>query len=658
MNYLYEQCLGRALANTWIEITIYIWTITEMLSVFSFWTKTTVFLSWLISLIILLIWGYVRGFWEQLQKQILRNSEFWSKYNVYNRWLIVIGIYFVFVLAISILSSQYNVDSLVYHLPRIMHWIQNRSVGHFAAWFEAQVRYPCLSEYLVAQIYLLGCSDRLANLVQTFAYLGSSVMVFSISRKIGVSYKAAFTASVLYLLMPMAIAQAYSTQTDNIAGLFLLTYIFYILDFMRAQSLKIDKNGFRMAFFLSSNVMLGYLCKPTICFVMLVFFLGMCIIRLWRKDSLAVLMGYIVIGLTVAVMMGIPLYVKNYKTYISTEKIVEEQENLEENIAINSTVNDIEKEKNVSLVNTNQALTPDIFNVQDALKDPKLLIITCLQNVGRNSLSVCFPKYNEQWLTLIVKIGEWLGRDITAFKIPDDAAFFYQDMASNPCIMMLALLICFAIIFRISKPNKQQVIYVFCSVAGFLLQCGLMGYTHYRTRYLVGAMGVLCPAIAVGIDNLRVRDSYRNIIMALGMFGATIGGINTYSYELPRVKESFEGENIHQYFLGSEENEYVYAEMIRCINENGFKNIGLDGTLYLEYPLWQSVEELERVESVNITEQHMRQYEDMTYNPDCIVKVVSDKDEVSEGNLLECHGVTYRCIWLIHWYEEYYCLYA
>lgn len=645
INYTKKKSIPGAIADTWLEVTFLIWGMTEVLSIFHIWTSWAVMITWLLCGLIISLFAWKQKTFLEAKNVFLLTGDIPGKMKKYKGWMILFGTYFILVLILGMLSGQYNMDSMVYHLPRIMHWIQNKSVGHFAAGFEAQVRYPCLSEYLVGQIYLAGLSDRFANMVQTSAYIGSSIMVYGVARKLGASYKPAFMATAVFLCMPMAVAQAYSTQTDNIAGMFLIVYIYNILDFIFAEKLQMDRDGCKKAFFLASNVMLGYLCKPTICFTMVVFFAWMCIVRIYRRDKVSVLIKYVLLGAFIAIVIITPLFLKNYHTYTAVDKAEAQQ----------ASEND---DGGVSVIHTDQALTPDLFNTTNAIKDPKNFIVVCLENIGRNSMSICFPQYNEKWVVLITKIGGWLHQDTSTFKIPDNASFFYQDMASNPWVMFLTLLMGAVVLLRVSKTNRTQTLYILCAIFSLVLQCALMGYTHYRTRYLIGVMAVLCPGIAVAIEKLRVKEGIRDIVISCAIAGACVGAANTYSYEVPRIKESVEGEALHQYFIGNLEDEYLYSEMGRIINENNYSKIGIDNMLYMEYPLWKAVDKLDRLECVNISSKYTRQYEDVTYEPDCIVRVVSEEEPIEDGDLMECHGASYQCIWSIHWYQNYFCLYA
>ena len=71
-----------------------------------------------------------------------------------------------------------NWDSLTYHLPRVMHWIQQQSVEHYPTGNTRQLEFAPWSAFVVTNLHLLHGTDRLDNLVQWFAML-SCVMVTS-----------------------------------------------------------------------------------------------------------------------------------------------------------------------------------------------------------------------------------------------------------------------------------------------------------------------------------------------------------------------------------------------------------------------------------------------------------------------------------------------
>lgn len=642
---------ARSLANSWLCIVLFVWCVTEGLSFFHIWTKTGVVISWIIILVFLGAAFFQKNLLSDL-KQYFRGSGKCQKiYNEYGKILFLLIFFWFFVLVTAVLSSQSNVDSLKYHLPRIMHWIQNKSVGYYATNTDLQVRYPALSEYLVSQIYMLCTNDRMANLVQTGAYICSGIMVFGISRKLGVTVRFSFAALTIYYMMPMAIAQLYTTQTDIIAGMFLLVYVYFILDLVKAKDLgkgwQAGVTGTRLAV----SVMLGYLCKPTICFVMIVFFFWMCIVRLCRRDRMVVLLQYMIIGGVTAIILYTPLFIKSYQTYRVQPSISATEEEIKTEDP--NTIKTQENEKNTNFVKSaGNALAPDSFNVVNALKSPSEFILTCVKNLGRNSSSICFPKWNDFIVKAVFKIGEILDGDVSNFQIQQKSIrFFDRDTASNPSIMLFWVLGTLCVVFRVSRTNKEQTIYAICAGIGLLIQCGLMGFTMFRTRYLVGAMAVLCPFFACVLEKIRFNLENKKKIMTMLITIGCFGAINTFWFALALVKDGFGGSSMHQYFQEND-NEFAYQQILEFINENEYKKIGVTGILELEYVLWQEIDDLERLEWVNVQKEFLTKYEDINYSPDCII--MESIDAVDIGTRLECHGIVYECIWETKGYENYY----
>ena len=80
----------------------------------------------------------------------------------------------------------YNWDSLTYHLPRIMHWVQNKSVAHYATNIDRQIASPPLAEFINLHIYLLmGKKDVAFNLLQCMSFGFCIVLTVAIAKKLG-----------------------------------------------------------------------------------------------------------------------------------------------------------------------------------------------------------------------------------------------------------------------------------------------------------------------------------------------------------------------------------------------------------------------------------------------------------------------------------------
>ena len=77
-----------------------------------------------------------------------------------------------------------NWDSLTYHLPRVMHWIQQRSIDHYASNNTCQIEYGPWSAFAVATLHLLRGNDQMDNLIQWFAMLSCLIVCSLIAEEL------------------------------------------------------------------------------------------------------------------------------------------------------------------------------------------------------------------------------------------------------------------------------------------------------------------------------------------------------------------------------------------------------------------------------------------------------------------------------------------
>ncbi len=90
-----------------------------------------------------------------------------------------------FLFAVALATPTTNFDSLTYHLPRIMHWMQQQSVDHFPTDNSRQIEFAPWSSFATLTLYLLRGNDQLLNLVQWTAMLSSLVVLCSIAAQLG-----------------------------------------------------------------------------------------------------------------------------------------------------------------------------------------------------------------------------------------------------------------------------------------------------------------------------------------------------------------------------------------------------------------------------------------------------------------------------------------
>ncbi len=131
-------------------------------------------------------------------------------------------------------AAPNNWDAMVYHLPRVMHWIQNRSVAHYPSLEVRQLAFMPGASYWVMQFHLLSGGDRFANFPQWLAFLGcilgTSLLADQGSGQQGFEQRAGWLATLLCASLPMAVMQSTTPQTDLLTAFWLVCLAYFVGD--------------------------------------------------------------------------------------------------------------------------------------------------------------------------------------------------------------------------------------------------------------------------------------------------------------------------------------------------------------------------------------------------------------------------------------------
>jgi hypothetical protein len=152
-----------------------------------------------------------------------------------------------------------NWDSMTYHLARVAHWVQHRSVGPYQTSVVRQVTLPPGAEYLLTVLQAIAGTDRLANLVQLASWMVAAFAAQPLARLFGAPRRIAPWAALVFAAAPMATLQASSTQNDLVASALAVAIVVACLPFLhrRARWRALDLA-------LASAVLsAGLLVKPT-----------------------------------------------------------------------------------------------------------------------------------------------------------------------------------------------------------------------------------------------------------------------------------------------------------------------------------------------------------------------------------------------------------
>ncbi|HEX4570071.1 MAG TPA: hypothetical protein VH184_06585, partial [Dongiaceae bacterium] len=145
-------------------------------------------------------------------------------------------------LLVALVCPPNNWDSQTYHLPRIEHWIQNRSFDFYLTRIDRQLIYPGLAEALILPLRLLSGGDRWDNLLQWLAGAGSVFLVGRIALALGASRRGIAFTRLMAATLPIGILESSSTQNDLVVTFFLLSMAERLLTWR--ESLRATDAGF------------------------------------------------------------------------------------------------------------------------------------------------------------------------------------------------------------------------------------------------------------------------------------------------------------------------------------------------------------------------------------------------------------------------------
>src|SRR3984893_12907260 len=127
-------------------------------------------------------------------------------------------------------------DAMQYNMPRVVMWIENRSVHFYPTIDYQQLMMSPWAEYAMTNLTLLQGGDRLVNLVEWFAFLGSVIGVSLIARELGAGARGQILAAVVCGTIPQAILAATSTKPDVAVSFWIVASCFFLLRWKSAAT--------------------------------------------------------------------------------------------------------------------------------------------------------------------------------------------------------------------------------------------------------------------------------------------------------------------------------------------------------------------------------------------------------------------------------------
>ena len=566
--------------------------ITEIFGIFNLINKDFFKIIWFLILLVLSYQLYLILYLKN--KYILKKVRIFSIKN-----LILICILLpTFITALVYPPNTW--DSMTYHLPKVMQWIQNQNVNFYPTSDIRQLIMPPFAEYVILNFYLIFNNDIFSNLAQWFSMFFTLLIITFVTRELGGNSKAQFFSLVFVITLPMGILQSSSTQTDYVTSLWLVCFIYFFLKYSQ------DKK-FKNIIGLSISLGLSVLTKPTAYLFAFPFCLWLFFLLI--KDQQKFKKIFTILFLFLVINIG--HYLRNFSIYNNP-------------LGINSE----------GFVATNE----------------KLNILVFLSNLIRNlvlNFSFPFSFINEKTHIFVEKLHLFLGISITDQSTTVGSDYFipfslYESTAPNT---LHFLIIIFTLIFFILfKKNflkfRKLSLYLFSLIFAFCLFSIVMKWQPYGNRLILPLFILIAPFVSIILSNkkyfLRILIFFLFVYSIPYVFFnksrpllAEIKKINNKEYTLSRtfLKTKTRDE---LYFVRRPELFKKYLEISKIIKDRNCKNIGLiisDDNW--EYPLWKFVKEnnnKHKIFHININNSSKK----FTYNliapKPCAVVQIADKN--------------------------------
>ena len=582
---------------------------TELTSIGHHFTRGSLIVYWIVLLIVLVIAGWPdirRAVWNvpvhpHFGSFMKRSVDRIGAENVV--WLTIVA----FILGVlgylgwSFLPS--NGDSLVYHLTRVEHWIQDQSVFPFATHYLAQIELSPLAEFNLAHFHLLVGSDRLDGYVQLFACVICLVAVSEIARLLGGSRWTQVVAVVICATVPSGILAATSTENDYFAAAIGIGLLVIALGWSSAGSWWFP------AVMLGLGAGLCYLAKGTVILLLgpaVAFLLLTQMARMARDRGLARAawrwVGVLGAAGAAGVVIAAPFVAQNISLFGSPSGPV-----------------------------TRSTISTDLTPSAAAANIVRSTAANFMMGNGTNGIETeisasvlsglhgLFNQFhidpNDQHYVLGTVTNAFAKRDYSQWDRSGDNG-------ADPWDVVLICFALVALIASVATGNRKRRMALLLAVGlalGFLLFAGSARWNVFSVRYEIPQFVAWSPVIAIALTTLP-KMAVRAVLCFLLI---TCTPQLFQNLEEPFIHQDYAANSLVPYFLDTTVQQYARVSAGQYVATSGAMaatschRLAFANWIFAEYPMWVGLKdagwqgEIQDVNVQNVT----RRFEDPTFDP-------------------------------------------
>jgi hypothetical protein len=474
-------------------------------------------------------------------------------------------------------------DSLLYHMSRVVHWAQNKSLQHYPTQYHPQHWNPPWAEMAILNLRLLWGNDKLANLVQWFSMLGSMIGVSALTGLLGAGRREQMLSSAFVASIPMAVLQATSTQNDFVTAFWLVCLTYFVVLSKKRGLDHLERLS------LALTIGLGLLTKGTFylyAFPLLLWFFIPRLVNNGFRKSLPI--GLTLIGIICILNLG--YWTRNIITYGGPLG-----------------------EKEFIGVTTQLRTTPELW------------ITAITDQVALNFVS-SIPRLNAIVNSTVAGIHNLVGVDIGDFRLI--ASWNHEDLAANP-LQMLSVPIALAVIWILKRRAISRLVWQFSNVllGCFIVFSVVVEYNNYNVRLQLPFF--VLWGVVFGAAAYYAELKSFNYLAAVMLLTASIPWLvlNRSRPLIGFLPHTMMGESVIReppevvLFANWTHLSNSYVEVTKTVKESNCREVGLKiDSADIEYPYWWLLDAPQsgiRIEAVDISVE-LERYVDPEFNP-CVI---------------------------------------
>ncbi len=459
---------------------------------------------------------------------------------------------------VALLSPPNTWDAMQYHVPRVVHWIRNGSVAFYPTHELKQLHMPPGAEFLVLQLHALWGGDRLDNLVQWFAFLGSVVGVTVLARSLGAGPRGQVLAAVACATIPQGILAASGAKNDYVLSLWMVALAHYALEFRRDPCVPYAAGlgaALGLAWLTKGT---GYALAAPMLFTLWLF---------WPRRVQAALLGRLPLVFLLAISLNAGHFARNWHLY-------------------RSPLGPGFEGPSGSLKYTNDAHSAAVV-LSNLLRNTALHVRS--ERRAKNAVI-------ERWLRQSIrKLGGDADDprtnffDRAPFRLPEVQV--HESFAENSAHLLLVALTLLTLCFTGLRSNRQPAaVYALALTVSYVAFCAILKWQPTNARLQLPLFVLWSAAIGAVIGTAWpavLGRGLATLLLALSVPFVLGNEVRTLSPD--RAFSVLTASRTHLYFGDRRREEDAYVKAARAALEGGCRRIGLDlssevGEQY-EYPL-------------------------------------------------------------------------